>query len=93
VAEEVARLRRCLNDLASINALPALWTGAEPPQILETSLDALVGMLDAAFAFARTNDADDVISHRGDTSRGIVESHARSTPGIPTKHRDSHRRI
>ena len=58
-AEEAARLRRCLNDLVSIVALPALWSGGEPPRIIDTLLDALVGMLDAAFVFARLNDAED----------------------------------
>ena len=55
--DEAVRLRRCLNDLVSIVALPALWTGGEPPRIIHTLLDALVGMLDAAFVFARLNDA------------------------------------
>jgi PAS domain-containing protein len=58
-AEDAARLRRCLNDLVSLIALPALWTGGEPPRIVDTLLDALVGMLDAAFVFARLNDAED----------------------------------
>jgi PAS domain S-box-containing protein len=57
-AEEATRLRRCLNDLVSIIALPALWTGGEPPRIIDTLLDALVGMLDAAFVLARLNDAE-----------------------------------
>jgi hypothetical protein len=58
-AEDAARLRRCLNDLVSIIALPALCTGGEPPRIIDTLFDALVGMLDAAFVFARLNDAED----------------------------------
>jgi PAS domain S-box-containing protein len=40
---EVTRLRDCLNDLASTMALPALWTGGEPPQIVSSLLDALLG--------------------------------------------------
>ena len=43
-AEEVTRLRDSLNDLRSIMALPALWTGGEPPRIVSTSLDALLGI-------------------------------------------------
>ena len=43
-AEEVARLRDSLNDLRGIVALPALWTGGEPPRIVSASLDALVGI-------------------------------------------------
>jgi C4-dicarboxylate-specific signal transduction histidine kinase len=54
--DEAARLRRCLNDLVSIMALPALWAGGEPQQIVSTMLDALVGMLRLTFAFVRLND-------------------------------------
>ena len=54
--QETARLRRCLNDLVSIMALPALWPGGEPKQIAGTLLDALVGMLQLTFAFVRLND-------------------------------------
>ena len=43
-AEEVTRLRDSLNDLRGIMALPALWTGGEPPRIVSTSLDALFGI-------------------------------------------------
>jgi PAS domain S-box-containing protein len=42
--EAVARLRDCLNDLVSIMAVPALWTGGKPPRIVSTSLDALRGI-------------------------------------------------
>ncbi|MFN7996644.1 MAG: PAS domain-containing protein [Bryobacteraceae bacterium] len=56
--EEAARLRRCLNDLVSIMALPALWAGGEPQQIAGTLLDALAGMLQLTFAFVRLNDPD-----------------------------------
>ena len=56
-AEEVARLRDCLNDLASIMALPALSSGSEPGQIVSTLTDALLGMLRLAFVCVRVNDA------------------------------------
>ena len=45
-AEEVTRLRDCLNDLRDIMALPALWAGGEPPRIVSTSLDALLAIAD-----------------------------------------------
>ncbi len=45
-AEEVTRLRDSLNDLRGIMALPALWMGGEPPRIVNTSLDALLGIAD-----------------------------------------------
>src|ERR687892_261474 len=43
-ADEVTRLRDSLNDLRGIMALPALWAGGEPPPIVATSLDALLGI-------------------------------------------------
>src|ERR1700752_1176916 len=57
-ANEAARLRRCLNDLVSIMALPALWTGKEPRQIVSTLADALLGLLPLTFVFVRWNEAD-----------------------------------
>ena len=42
--EEVTRLRDSLNDLRTIMAFPALWMGGEPPPIVSTSLDALLGI-------------------------------------------------
>jgi PAS domain S-box-containing protein len=54
-AEEPARLRRCLNDLVSLMALPALWAGADPVRIVETLLDVVLGMLGASFVVARVN--------------------------------------
>ncbi len=55
-AGEVALLRRCLNDLISVTALPPLWANAEPPQIVGTLLDALREMLGLAFVFVRLKD-------------------------------------
>ena len=43
-AEDVTRLRDSLNELRRILALPAQWTGGEPPRIVSTSLDALLGI-------------------------------------------------
>jgi PAS domain S-box-containing protein len=44
-AEEIKRLQRCINDLVSVLALPAMWSGGKPGQIVHTLLDALLGML------------------------------------------------
>src|SRR6202046_5004043 len=54
--EEVKRLERCLNDLVSVLALPAMWRGAQPSQIVHTLLDALLGMLCLDFVYARFED-------------------------------------
>jgi PAS domain S-box-containing protein len=43
-AEDVTRLSDSLNELRRIVALPAQWTGGEPPRIVGTSLDALLGI-------------------------------------------------
>src|SRR3984893_5746154 len=42
---EIKRLNRCLNDLLSVLALPAMWSGSPPSQIVHTLLDTLLGML------------------------------------------------
>ena len=39
---EVKRLQSCINDLISVLALPAIWSGREPSQILGTLLDVLL---------------------------------------------------
>ena len=52
-ATEVKRLQRCMNDLVSVLALPAVWSDSEPSRILDTLLDALLVMLDLDFLYAR----------------------------------------
>src|SRR5713101_7131057 len=53
---EIKHLKRCLNDLVSVLALPAMWTGFQPSQIVHTLLDALLGMLCLDFVYARLQD-------------------------------------
>jgi C4-dicarboxylate-specific signal transduction histidine kinase len=52
-ADEIKRLERCINDLVSVLALPAMWTGSEPSHVLDTLLDALLRMLKLDFAYVR----------------------------------------
>ncbi len=52
-ADEIKRLQRCINDLVSLLALPAIWSGSEPPQIVDILLDALLRMLRLDFIYAR----------------------------------------
>src|SRR2546427_6299267 len=54
--DEVKHLKACLNDLISVVALPAIWRGGEPSQIVSTLLDALLGMLGLDFVYARLRD-------------------------------------
>ena len=57
VAEEIKRLQRCINDLVSLFALPAMWSGAEPTQIVHTLLDALLRMLQLDFVYVRLRES------------------------------------
>ena len=54
--DEIKRLQRCNNDLVSILALPAIWSGGDPSQIVHTLLDALLNMLGLDLAYVRLND-------------------------------------
>src|SRR5712671_8047117 len=56
---EIKRLQSCINDLISVLALPAIWSGSESSQILGTLLDVLLTMLRLDFAYARLRDGSD----------------------------------
>src|ERR1700733_11416910 len=56
VAEEIKRLQRCINDLVSLFALPAMWSGGEPSEIVYTLLDALLRMLQLDLVYIRLTD-------------------------------------
>ena len=51
-ADESQRLRASINDLVSVMALPAIWSGSTAPTIFATLLDVLMGMLHLEFAYA-----------------------------------------
>ena len=53
--DEISRLQGCLNDLISVQALPAIWSGLGTAEIVNTLLDALIRMLHLDFACARVN--------------------------------------
>jgi PAS domain S-box-containing protein len=53
LAEEIKQLQRCVNDLTSVLALPAMWSGGEPSQIVHTLLDALQRMLQLDLVYVR----------------------------------------
>ena len=57
-ADDITRRGTGLNDLGSILALPGVWAGAEPSQIVSTLVDALSGMLHLSFVFVRLSDLD-----------------------------------
>jgi len=56
---EIKRLQSCINDLISVLALPAIWSGSESSQVLGTLLDVLLTMLRLDFAYARLGNASD----------------------------------
>ena len=55
--DEVKRLQRCINDLVSALALPAIWTGHESSLVATTLLDVLLQMLCLDFAYVRVIDS------------------------------------
>src|SRR3984957_9412356 len=50
-ADEIKRLQRSINDLVSLLALPAMWNGSTPCDIVHTLLDSLLRMLDLDFVY------------------------------------------
>src|SRR4029077_5032595 len=54
---EIKRLKDCINNLISVQALPAIWSGGQPSQIVSALLDMLLGMLGLDFAYARLKDS------------------------------------
>jgi PAS domain S-box-containing protein len=57
-AEEIKRLRRCINDLVSILALPATRSGSEPSRIVGDLLGVLLSILGLDFVYAQLNDLE-----------------------------------
>ena len=53
---EVKHLQRCINDLIGLLALPAIWSGGDPSQVLHTLLDALTRMLRLDLVSVRLTD-------------------------------------
>ncbi len=53
---EIKHLQRCISDLVSLLALPALWSGGDPSQVLQILLDALLRMLRLDLACVRLKD-------------------------------------
>ncbi len=49
--EQVKDLQRVINDLIGLTALPAMWTGADPSNVVGTLLDVLLVMLGLDFVY------------------------------------------
>jgi PAS domain S-box-containing protein len=57
--DEISRLQSCINNLISVLALPAIWSGSESSQVVGTLLDVLLAMLRLDFAYARLSDSSE----------------------------------
>jgi signal transduction histidine kinase len=55
---EILRLRAVLRDLVALSAIPASWTGRDPPTVAAGLADELVELLQLDFAFVRLCDPD-----------------------------------
>jgi hypothetical protein len=49
-ANEIKRLKACINNLISVQALPAIWSGGQPSRIVSALHDMLPQMLGLDFA-------------------------------------------
>jgi PAS domain S-box-containing protein len=76
-AEEVKHLQRCVNDLVSILALPAMWSGGEPSQIVHTLLEALLRMLHLDLVYVRLSGTGGQapIEKLGQSQEHLVQPH------------------
>lgn len=55
-ANEVTRLQRCINDLVSVLAFPAMWSGGNPGQIISFFVDGLLRVLRLDLVYVRLTD-------------------------------------
>jgi len=58
-AEEIKRLQSAVDDLVGVLALPVIWSGAEPAQIVHTFVDALLRLLQLDLIYVRLKPTDD----------------------------------
>jgi PAS domain S-box-containing protein len=88
---EALRLRAVLRDLVALSAIPALWTGRDPPAVVGGLADALVELLQLDFAFVRLSDPDGVEAvdvTRGSAWHGFpewLERHLAAGGSFPRK--------
>ncbi len=74
-AEELKYLQRCMSDLVSVLALPAVWSGQEPRKIVTTFHDALMATLNLDFLYTRVR-----IEANGEPSEVLrIAPHYKST--------------
>src|SRR5215468_5888554 len=76
--QEISRLRRCINDLTSLLALPAMWTGQGCSRVISTLFAVLIRMLDLDFVYARTEDPADESPSDWMRSADSIDQHAKA---------------
>jgi signal transduction histidine kinase len=88
---EILRLRAVLRDLVAVSAIPAVWTGRDPPGVAAGLADELAELLQLDFAFVRLCDPDGaeaVEVARGDAWRRFpewLESRGATSAQLPRK--------
>ena len=73
-AEEIKRLQRCINDLVSVLALPAIWSGGHPTQIVRTLLDALLAYAPPGSCLCAVGRSDRRRANRDGPDRSIAKT-------------------
>jgi PAS domain S-box-containing protein len=74
--KEISRPRRYTNDLASLLALPAMWTGQNCSRVISTLFAVLFRMLELDFAYARIIDPVDKSPQEWMRSADGIDHHA-----------------
>src|SRR5947209_6653176 len=88
---ELLRLQTAMRDLVALSAIPAAWTGKEPPAVAAGLADTLVSLLQLDFTFVRLSYPDR--ARAADVARGSpwkrfpqwLEDHAATTLQFPSK--------
>lgn len=89
--EEVKRLQRCINDLVSLLAFPAMWTGRSPAEIVNSFADGLLRMLRLDLVYVRLADETGVhsqflrVPHDAEPTWGLTAELFTSFGGDPAK--------
>jgi PAS domain S-box-containing protein len=82
---EIERLRRCMNDLVGLLALPATWTGGAPSEIARSLTDAVLATLGLDFVYVRI--------HGNEGRIGAVRAASGDVTGAPQPIEDALERL